>query len=89
MRRFGLRVLKWPFSNKDINKCPQVINNYKVTFTLVIASDYLQALYSNNRAFRTNIISTLTRTIKDDIVRLGDSLADIQTEQRAQAIREK
>jgi len=39
--------------------------------------------------FKLTLISVLTRTIKDDISRLGDDLADIQSEQRALAIGEK
>ncbi|KAL5325367.1 hypothetical protein ACEPPN_006492 [Leptodophora sp. 'Broadleaf-Isolate-01'] len=73
MRQFGLRALKWPFSSKDIDKRLQVINDHKATFTLALTSDNF----------------ALTRSIKDDIARLGDGLADIQIEQRTLAIGEK
>ncbi|KAH9222264.1 hypothetical protein DL95DRAFT_402239 [Leptodontidium sp. 2 PMI_412] len=73
MRRFGLRAFKWPFLGKDIDKRLQVINDYKATFTLALTSD--------------NFV--LTRAIKDDISRIGDSLSDIQIEQRILAISEK
>ncbi|KAH7378941.1 hypothetical protein BKA64DRAFT_686977 [Cadophora sp. MPI-SDFR-AT-0126] len=73
MRRFGLRAFKWPFLSKEVNKRLQVINNHKATFTLALISDYF----------------ALTRSIKDDIVMLGNSLANIKTKQRILAIGEK
>ncbi|KAH7309366.1 ankyrin repeat-containing domain protein [Rhexocercosporidium sp. MPI-PUGE-AT-0058] len=73
MRQFGLRALKWPFSSKDIDRRLQIINDHKATFTLALSSDNF----------------ALTRSIKDDIARLGDSLADIQIEQMTLAMGEK
>ncbi|PVH67497.1 hypothetical protein DL98DRAFT_296048, partial [Cadophora sp. DSE1049] len=73
MRRFGLRAFKWPFSSKDVDKRLQIINEHKATFTLALTSDNL----------------ALTRSIKDDIARLGDGLADVQIEQRTLAMGEK
>lgn len=64
IRRFGLRAFKWPFSSKDVDKRLQVINKHKATFTLALTSDNL----------------VLTRAIKDNISRLGNSLVNMQTE---------
>ncbi|KAG4414253.1 hypothetical protein IFR04_012625, partial [Cadophora malorum] len=73
MRRFGLRAFKWPFSSKDVDKRLQVINEHKATFTLALTSDNL----------------ALARSIKDDIARVGNVLADMQTEQGTLVMGEK
>jgi hypothetical protein len=41
MRQFGLRALKWPFSNKDVDKAIAVIARYKATFSLALAADHM------------------------------------------------
>lgn len=41
MRQFGTRALKWPFSNKDVEKRLAEINTLKATFTLALTSDAL------------------------------------------------
>jgi hypothetical protein len=41
MKQFGLRALKWPFSNKDIEKLLMTIGRHKATFNLALTADHV------------------------------------------------
>jgi hypothetical protein len=39
MRKFGMRALKWPFRNKDIDKLITTVGKHKATFNMALAAD--------------------------------------------------
>jgi hypothetical protein len=41
MKRFGVRALKWPFRNKDIDKVVGVIERHKSLFDLALTADQM------------------------------------------------
>jgi hypothetical protein len=46
MSRFGVQALKWPFSNKQVEKILLNMEGYGQTFTLALQVDQMQVLYS-------------------------------------------
>ncbi|KAH8657573.1 ankyrin repeat-containing domain protein [Tricladium varicosporioides] len=72
MKQFGLRTLKWPFTSKDVEKLLAITGRHKATFNLALTMDHVG----------------LARSIKDDVTRLSDGIAELQVRQKTLIARE-